>query len=96
MRGLLLKCSSCVTRVFELQSNAAESSNRASDKGDAVLRTWDVESSHNYDNNTHTSQQFFCPGATSFVVEFDSRCETERRYDYLEFTDATGTKRRCV
>ena len=30
-----------------------------------------------------------------FVVEFDSRCETERRYDYLEFTDATGTKRRC-
>ena len=90
------KCWSCVTCVFELQSNAAESSNRASDKGDAVLRTWDVESSHNYDNNTHTSQQFFCPGATSFVVEFDSRCETERRYDYLEFTDAAGTKRRCV
>ncbi|XP_064597879.1 zinc finger ZZ-type and EF-hand domain-containing protein 1-like [Liolophura sinensis] len=61
---------------------------------DVVLRTWHVESSHNYENNQHTTQVFSCPGATSFVVEFDPRCETERRYDYLEFTDSRGIKRR--
>ena len=29
-----------------------------------------------------------------FVIEFDSKCHTERRYDYLEFTDASGGKRK--
>ena len=47
---------------------------------DIVLRTWEVESSHNYENNQHQTQVFTCPGATKFVVDFDPRCETERRY----------------
>ncbi|KAL8625230.1 hypothetical protein ACOMHN_029988 [Nucella lapillus] len=59
---------------------------------DIVLRTWDVESPHNYDNNSSITQVFSCPGATKFIVDFDTRCETERRYDYLEFTDAKGVK----
>ena len=38
------------------------------------------------------SQIFSCPGADTFVVEFDPRCETEKRYDFLEFTDSRGVK----
>uniref|UniRef100_A0A8C8RK97 Zinc finger ZZ-type and EF-hand domain containing 1 n=1 Tax=Pelusios castaneus TaxID=367368 RepID=A0A8C8RK97_9SAUR len=59
-----------------------------------VLRTWTMESPHNYDNNCHEVSVFLCPGATYFEVEFDEKCETERRYDYLEFTDARGAKTR--
>ncbi|XP_035685693.1 zinc finger ZZ-type and EF-hand domain-containing protein 1-like [Branchiostoma floridae] len=59
-----------------------------------VLRTWHVESPHNYENNQHSTQIFTCPGATHFVVEFDQRSETEKRYDYLEFTDARGVRTR--
>uniref|UniRef100_A0A6J0V4H1 Zinc finger ZZ-type and EF-hand domain-containing protein 1 isoform X1 n=1 Tax=Pogona vitticeps TaxID=103695 RepID=A0A6J0V4H1_9SAUR len=59
-----------------------------------VLRTWTAESPHNYENNCHDVTVFLCPGATYFEVEFDERCETERRYDYLEFTDAKGAKTR--
>ncbi|XDV20765.1 hypothetical protein PO909_026027 [Leuciscus waleckii] len=57
-----------------------------------VLRTWQMESPHNYENSRHETTIFVCPGATSFEVEFDERCETEKRYDYLEFTDARGGK----
>ncbi|XP_033118945.1 zinc finger ZZ-type and EF-hand domain-containing protein 1-like [Anneissia japonica] len=55
-----------------------------------TLRTWNVESLHNYGDNQHTIQVFFCPGAEVFDVTFDPRCETERRYDFLEFTDFRG------
>ncbi|KAJ7997345.1 hypothetical protein DPEC_G00228020 [Dallia pectoralis] len=57
-----------------------------------VLRTWNMESPHNYENSRHETTIFACPGATSFEVEFDERSETEKRYDYLEFTDARGGK----
>uniref|UniRef100_A0A8C2KV24 Zinc finger, ZZ-type with EF hand domain 1 n=1 Tax=Cyprinus carpio TaxID=7962 RepID=A0A8C2KV24_CYPCA len=57
-----------------------------------VLRTWQMESPHNYENSRHETTVFVCPGASSFEVEFDERCETEKRYDYLEFTDARGGK----
>uniref|UniRef100_A0A3Q4AS62 Uncharacterized protein n=1 Tax=Mola mola TaxID=94237 RepID=A0A3Q4AS62_MOLML len=56
-----------------------------------VLRTWNMESPHNYDNSRHETTIYACPGATSFEVEFDERCETEK-YDYLEFTDSRGGK----
>ncbi|XP_044849894.1 zinc finger ZZ-type and EF-hand domain-containing protein 1 isoform X1 [Mauremys mutica] len=59
-----------------------------------VLRTWTMESPHSYENNCHEVSVFLCPGATYFEVEFDEKCETERRYDYLEFTDARGAKTR--
>ncbi|XP_005056507.2 PREDICTED: zinc finger ZZ-type and EF-hand domain-containing protein 1 [Ficedula albicollis] len=59
-----------------------------------VLRTWTMESPHNYENNCHDVSVFLCHGATYFEVEFDEKCETERRYDYLEFTDARGAKTR--
>lgn len=59
---------------------------------EAVVGVWIRESPHNYDNNSRITEEFVCPSATKFVVEFDSRCVTERRYDYLEFTDASGTK----
>ncbi|XP_034149248.1 LOW QUALITY PROTEIN: zinc finger ZZ-type and EF-hand domain-containing protein 1 [Esox lucius] len=57
-----------------------------------VLRTWNMESPHNYENSRHQTTVFACPGATCFEVEFDERSETEKRYDYLEFTDARGGK----
>ncbi|XP_054611299.1 zinc finger ZZ-type and EF-hand domain-containing protein 1 [Dunckerocampus dactyliophorus] len=57
-----------------------------------VLRTWTMESSHNYEDSRHETSIFACPGATCFEVEFDERCETEKRYDYLEFTDSRGGK----
>ncbi|XP_041807765.1 zinc finger ZZ-type and EF-hand domain-containing protein 1 [Chelmon rostratus] len=57
-----------------------------------VLRTWNMESPHNYENSRHETAIYACPGATSFEVEFDERCETEKRYDYLEFTDSRGGK----
>ncbi|CAI8006132.1 Zinc finger ZZ-type and EF-hand domain-containing protein 1 [Geodia barretti] len=60
----------------------------------SVVGVWTRESSHNYENNAHTTEEFVCPSATKFVVEFDSRCVTERRYDYLEFTDVTGAKQK--
>ncbi|XP_061868119.1 zinc finger ZZ-type and EF-hand domain-containing protein 1 isoform X3 [Colius striatus] len=59
-----------------------------------ALRTWTMESPHNYENNCHEISVFLCHGATYFEVEFDEKCETERRYDYLEFTDARGAKTR--
>ncbi|XP_040485761.1 zinc finger ZZ-type and EF-hand domain-containing protein 1 [Ursus maritimus] len=59
-----------------------------------VLHTWTKESAHNYENNCHEVSVFVSPGATYFEVEFDERCETEKRYDYLEFTDARGGKTR--
>ncbi|XP_069741096.1 zinc finger ZZ-type and EF-hand domain-containing protein 1 isoform X2 [Narcine bancroftii] len=56
------------------------------------LRMWSMESTHNYENNSHSTTVFVCPGATAFEVEFDEKCETEKRYDYLEFTDSRGVK----
>ncbi|XP_048468365.1 zinc finger ZZ-type and EF-hand domain-containing protein 1 [Rhincodon typus] len=56
------------------------------------LRMWSMESTHNYENNSHETTVFVCPGATFFEVEFDEKCETEKRYDYLEFTDSRGVK----
>ena len=44
-----------------------------------VLRTWNMESTHNYENSRHETTIFACPGATSFELEFDERCETEKR-----------------
>ena len=35
-------------------------------------------------------QVFSCPGASEFLLDFDPRCVTEKRYDYLEFTDSRG------
>ncbi|XP_044141120.1 zinc finger ZZ-type and EF-hand domain-containing protein 1 isoform X2 [Bufo gargarizans] len=57
-----------------------------------VLQTWNMESPHNYENNCCDTTVFLCPGATYFEVEFDDKCETETRCDYLEFTDARGGK----
>ncbi|XP_060768529.1 zinc finger ZZ-type and EF-hand domain-containing protein 1 isoform X2 [Neoarius graeffei] len=57
-----------------------------------VLRTWAMESPHNYEDSKHENTVFLCPGATYFEVDFDERCETEKRYDYLEFTDSRGGK----
>jgi hypothetical protein len=59
---------------------------------ESVVCVWTRESSHNYENNARVSEEFVCPSATKFLVEFDLRCITERRYDYLEFTDITGAK----
>ncbi|XP_012939826.1 zinc finger ZZ-type and EF-hand domain-containing protein 1 [Aplysia californica] len=61
---------------------------------ETTLRTWEVESPHDYHNHSNINQTFHCPGASKLLVEFDPRCETERRYDYLEFADARGLKLR--
>lgn len=64
------------------------------DHKESVVGVWTRESSHNYENNARVTEEFVCPLASKFVVEFDSRCITERRYDYLEFTDVHGVKHR--
>ena len=75
---------------YFMESNSSNDAN-----GDRViLRTWEMESSHNYENNQNFTKVFSCPGCSEFLVQFDSRCETERRYDYLEFTDSNGVKKR--
>eukprot|EP00117_Sycon_ciliatum_P045074 scpid7052/ scgid32441/ Zinc finger ZZ-type and EF-hand domain-containing protein 1 len=61
---------------------------------EVMIRTWEVESPHRYDNNMDVYKTFDCPGSSQYVIDFDSRCETEARYDYLEFTDAHGLSRR--
>uniref|UniRef100_A0A4W3IE80 Zinc finger ZZ-type and EF-hand domain containing 1 n=1 Tax=Callorhinchus milii TaxID=7868 RepID=A0A4W3IE80_CALMI len=43
------------------------------------LRMWTMESAHNYENNSHETTVFVCPGATFFQLEFDEKCETEKR-----------------
>ena len=59
---------------------------------ESVVGVWTRESPHNYENNARVTEEFVCPSATKFVIEFDPHCITERRYDYLEFTDVTGAK----
>ncbi|XP_064406559.1 zinc finger ZZ-type and EF-hand domain-containing protein 1-like isoform X2 [Halichondria panicea] len=59
---------------------------------ESVVSVWTRESPHNYENNSDKTEDFVCSSATRFVVEFDQRCHTERRYDYLEFTDTQGSK----
>ncbi|KAF6029661.1 hypothetical protein EB796_011992 [Bugula neritina] len=56
-----------------------------------VINTWTEESPHNYANNQNITKTFNSPGAKYFIIEFDSRCHTERKYDYLEFSNTTGT-----
>ena len=46
---------------------------------DTVVRVWTRESKHNYENNSNINEEFVCPSASKFVIEFDSRCHTERR-----------------
>ncbi|XP_062507408.1 zinc finger ZZ-type and EF-hand domain-containing protein 1-like isoform X2 [Corticium candelabrum] len=55
-----------------------------------VLKTWDRESRHKYDNNAKIYETFECSAARAFRVDFDPNCETEKRYDYLEFIDSSG------
>lgn len=60
---------------------------------DTVLKTWTEESSHNYSNALHINKVFNAPGANVFIVEFDPRCATERKYDYLEFISSNTTSK---
>uniref|UniRef100_A0A8C5MSL1 Zinc finger ZZ-type and EF-hand domain containing 1 n=1 Tax=Leptobrachium leishanense TaxID=445787 RepID=A0A8C5MSL1_9ANUR len=71
-------------------SNKMDTWNKA--QTPVALQTWNMESPHNYENNCRDKTVFLCPGAVSFEVEFDEKCETEKRYDYLEFTDSKGGK----
>ncbi|XP_034034875.1 zinc finger ZZ-type and EF-hand domain-containing protein 1 [Thalassophryne amazonica] len=95
---LLKSFSSLIELLKTLSSDTGDVFSKADQEGSqqlqkpVVLRTWNMESSHNYDNSRHETTMFACPGATSFEVEFDERCETEKRYDYLEFTDSRGGK----
>ncbi|XP_071812907.1 zinc finger ZZ-type and EF-hand domain-containing protein 1-like isoform X3 [Apostichopus japonicus] len=91
----LFKVAEELHKVVNLESVKIEMelSSELKDSDELVtLRTWNVESSHNYENNQNITQMFYCPGAQEFHITFDSRCETERRYDYLEFTLTRGTK----
>lgn len=49
-----------------------------------VLRTWVMESPHNYEDSKHENTVFLCPGATYFEVDFDEHCMTEKRYVGVE------------
>lgn len=97
--SVLLKCfSSLVELLKNLSSDTGDIFSKVDQESwhqpqqPVVLRTWNLESPHNYENSRHETSIFACPGATSFEVEFDERCETEKRYDYLEFTDSRGGK----
>ncbi|XP_037604107.1 zinc finger ZZ-type and EF-hand domain-containing protein 1 isoform X4 [Sebastes umbrosus] len=95
---LLKSFSSLVELLKSLSSDTGDIFSKADQESwhqpqqPVVLRTWSMESPHNYENSRHETSIFACPGATSFEVEFDERCETEKRYDYLEFTDSRGGK----
>ena len=53
-----------------------------------------VESKHNYADNADVCERVTIEGATELHVVFDSRCCTEKRYDYLEvFGDCTLSSR---
>ena len=69
----ILKVNSC---LYIFQGGASPSSK---EKELVVLRTWNAESIHNYENNQHVTQIFTCPGAELFQLEFDPLCNTERR-----------------
>uniref|UniRef100_A0A1A8QPS9 Zinc finger, ZZ-type with EF hand domain 1 n=4 Tax=Nothobranchiidae TaxID=405002 RepID=A0A1A8QPS9_9TELE len=95
---LLKSFSSLVELIKSLSSNTGDIFSKVDQESwhqpqkPVILRTWSLESPHNYENSRHETTIFACPGATSFEVEFDERCETEKRYDYLEFTDSRGGK----
>ncbi|XP_015252043.1 PREDICTED: zinc finger ZZ-type and EF-hand domain-containing protein 1-like isoform X1 [Cyprinodon variegatus] len=95
---LLKSFSSLVELIKKLSSDTGDIFSKVDQESShqpqkpVVLRTWNMESPHNYENSRHETTVFACPGATSFEVEFDERCETEKRYDYLEFTDSRGGK----
>ncbi|XP_042373025.1 zinc finger ZZ-type and EF-hand domain-containing protein 1-like, partial [Plectropomus leopardus] len=95
---LLSSFSSLVELLKSLSSDTGDIFSKADQESwhqpqqPVMLRTWSLESPHNYENSRHETSIFACPGATSFEVEFDERCETEKRYDYLEFTDSRGGK----
>ncbi|GAB1605002.1 zinc finger ZZ-type and EF-hand domain-containing protein 1 [Argonauta hians] len=59
-------------------------------KEDVILKVWKVESPSGEDNKEDISQVFLCPGASKMVVTFDNCCETEGRFDYLQFIDSSG------
>nr|DBA33358.1 TPA: hypothetical protein GDO54_001053 [Pyxicephalus adspersus] len=95
----LLQCFSQLTKLLKkLCGDPTERANKVEMESwnqvqqPVVLQTWNMESPHNYENNCCDTTVFLCPGATYFEVEFDEKCETEKRYDYLEFTDARGGK----
>ncbi|XP_063313499.1 zinc finger ZZ-type and EF-hand domain-containing protein 1 isoform X2 [Pelobates fuscus] len=97
--GFLLQIFSTLPALLKhLCGDPAESSNKEEmdtwnqAQMPVALQTWNMESPHNYENNCRDKTVFLCPGAISFEVEFDEKCETEKRYDYLEFTDARGGK----
>ena len=66
-------------RVCAFVLRQADMENCQQPQQPVVLKTWDMESPHNYENSQHETTVFVCPGATSFEVEFDERCETEKR-----------------
>nr|XP_033777379.1 zinc finger ZZ-type and EF-hand domain-containing protein 1 isoform X2 [Geotrypetes seraphini] len=84
LKKLCAESGECVNKVDAENWNQVEQP--------IVLRTWTMESPHNYENNCHEVTVFFCMGASYFEVEFDDDCKTERRFDYLEFMDARGVK----
>ncbi|RHY91178.1 hypothetical protein DYB35_002943 [Aphanomyces astaci] len=45
----------------------------------------DMESAHEYANDTHELKELRLDGATSMTITFDSRCRTELNYDYVTF-----------
>ena len=51
----------------------------ASEGVESVVGVWHRESPHNYENNSRVNEEFVCSAANRFVVEFDSKCHTERR-----------------
>ena len=67
--------------IFDLHLTYSQvtSSTWALEMSEETFRTWDVESNHSYCNNMNITLSFIYPGAIKFVVEFDPRCETERR-----------------
>ncbi|XP_068124607.1 zinc finger ZZ-type and EF-hand domain-containing protein 1 isoform X2 [Hyperolius riggenbachi] len=96
--SLLQSFSSLTKLLKKLCGDPGESSNKIEMESwnqvqqPVILQTWNMESPHNYENNCRDTTVFMCPGATYFELEFDDKCETEKRYDYLEFTDARGGK----
>ena len=71
--------------VIRISSSQA-SENDSAQAVESVVGLWTRESSHNYENNSRVSEEFHCPSAVRFSLDFDSRCCTERRLASSDFT----------
>lgn len=67
--------STCIVAMIQVDTKELT----ATEGVESVVGVWHRESPHNYENNSRINEEFVCSAANRFVIEFDSKCHTERR-----------------